>query len=123
MLEPRALTMPYESDTDRANAIYQLIELYSVLDDLRAAAFQLPALAPHVRVLVSQQPFQPGDSAELRLQRWASIFASDLDAIGEVRNRIVHGTPVSDFDLRAAVWLARQLTQLIADPRNQTSSA
>jgi hypothetical protein len=115
MREPPELREPFSSEDERASYIIWLLELDRHLEELRSAA-ALPGSALRgspVWPQISEVASHSGDSVEGRLRRWANLFADDLDAIHQARNRVVHNTWLSDYDLRAAVWLAGQVLGLI----------
>jgi hypothetical protein len=117
MREPPGLREAFPSEDDRACHIVRLLELDSQLTELRSAA-ALPSDALRgspVWPQISRVPPIAGDSIEGRLHRWSNLFADDIDAIHQARNRVVHNTWLSDYDLRAAVWLADHLVALITD--------
>jgi len=46
-----------------------------------------------------------GDTVEIKLRRWASLFGDEIEAVMESRNRVVHGLRLSDRELLSAHWL------------------
>ncbi len=115
MREPPELREPFQSEDERASYIIRLLDLDRRLEQLRSAAALPGSALPGSPVWgqISQVPPDSGDSVDGRLRRWADLFVDDLEAIHQARNRVVHNTWLSDYDLRAAVWLAGKLLGLI----------
>lgn len=114
MREPPELGQPYGSDVDRADEIVRLIHFDVSLEQLHALSRKTyPEMhaSPLWQLLVNAQ-LERGDTVEARLQRWGSLFAEELASVHEARNRVVYSIPISDRDLRTAVWLASELYRL-----------
>jgi hypothetical protein len=114
VLEPPELREPYRTDDERAEAIVQLVRLDQRLQEWAeiqsAATGRLPA---EHRSVLSKQPLDPGDSPELKLARWITVFGDDISAVHDARSRIVHGVWLPDFELRSALWIGNRLLRLL----------
>jgi hypothetical protein len=115
MREPPELREPIPSEEVRASYIIQLLELDRQLEELRAAATLSASELQGSPVWrqISTEPLVSGDTVQGRLLRWANLFGDDIDAIHLARNRVVHSTWLSDYDLLVAVWLATEILRLI----------
>jgi hypothetical protein len=106
---PPDLGSPYGSEQQRA-ADRENLQLYWLgLELLRALADR-----PSASWSQAQRSLLPGftrggtEHPAERLKRWVSLYREELDLIDSVRDRLAHGRPVTDPELLAATWLARQ---------------
>jgi hypothetical protein len=119
MLQPPDVNDPFVSDDERAEWIVRLLTLDRELQRwLLAAAEADRGLEPEYRALLLTQPMQPGDSPELRVKRWASVFREEIDTIHDARSRVVHNIRTSDADIRGATWLAAHLLAMLRGADN-----
>jgi hypothetical protein len=124
MLEPSEVKAPFGTDDERAEAIVRLFELDRELQRwLSLARESEHLLSSDVRALLARQPLEPGDSPEVRLRRWASVFREEIDTIHDARSRLVHGIRTSDADIRGANWLGAHLVGLLRGPDSASRSA
>lgn len=113
MLEPPGLRTPYANDSERGAALAELLGACMAIEQwLRVAAER--KLTPDRSATLSKS-LQPGDTPELKLERWSALFDEELRAVIDARNRAIHGVRLGDAELRGAVWLARHLLRLL-DP-------
>ena len=117
MLEPPDIARRFESDDERAEAIVRLADLDRRIQAWhKVSADSGDALPTQVRELLLRRPMPPGETPELRLNRWMMIFNDDIDTVHDARARVIHGVRVPDVDLRGAVWLAQHLIDLLEGP-------
>lgn len=112
MLEDPALELPYADESDRGRALAELLSACADLEEWRSAA-QHPITLGSAQRDALAVGLVGGDSVEMKLQRWVSLFEDEISAVLETRNRVVHGLRLSDKELRGAVWLARHLLGLV----------
>ena len=124
MREPAGLREPFRSEDERADYLAQLLDVDRRLELLRAAASLGGADLRRSAAWMYLANVRPnaGDSVELQLQRWISIFENDLATIRQARNQIVHNIWTSDYDVRAAVWLGGELFRLVTGERPKWES-
>jgi hypothetical protein len=112
MAEAPDLTVPFENDRERGVFLADLLYLTTQLDQWRDWSLNIEALSPGQRAQLASA-VGPGDTPDLKLQRWITLFDDELRAVSDARNRAVHGIRLSDRELRGAVWLARHLLELV----------
>jgi hypothetical protein len=112
MLEEPSLDLPFVDERERGLAFAQLLSACVELEKWQELALNPKSLSSDQRhALIGS--LEAGDTVELKLRRWASLFDDELRAVFESRNRVVHGLRLGDKELRGAVWLAQHLLSLI----------
>lgn len=114
MLEPPSVAEPFASESERADEIVQLIEVDERLQSWLQLHREHPTeLPPEVRERLVDQPRAAGDTPELRLSHWVTIFGDDLETVHDTRSRVVHGVHTPDGEIRGARWLGRRILSLL----------
>jgi hypothetical protein len=113
---PFELHESFVDDTERQSAIIELLQLDERLQQLLAAAQQLyrhESMEIGIWDAIRSVSAAPADTPENRLRRWITLFQDDADEVHDVRSRIIHGIPASDFDIKASLWLGSYILGLI----------
>src|SRR4051812_1732272 len=80
MIEQPDLHVAFANDSHRSAALLRLLELQATIEGWLEVAAIPGELPPEVRVFVARD-MQVGDTPELKLQRWASVFDDELRAV------------------------------------------
>jgi hypothetical protein len=114
MLHPPELDIAFSDENERAQSLATFLGTCVKLEMWRELALRPGSLSPDRTTLLSRT-LEDGDTVELKLRRWATLFGDELEAVMESRNGVVHGLRLSDRELAGADWLADHLLRLI-DP-------
>lgn len=106
---PPDLGQPYNSEADRARDREALIAYAYGVKSLERLA-QLPKdqwTELQVSLFPRSVPGGPAEHPADRLKRWLSLYSDEISIVTDTRNRLVHGQPVTDPELRGATWLGK----------------
>jgi hypothetical protein len=113
---PPDLGKPYSSEVERAADREALLIYWYGVELLTNLANQPAAQwsPEQAQLFPSSVHGGPPEHPHQRLQRWLTLYGDEIGLIRGVRNRLVHGRlehggVVTDPELRAAAWLARQV--------------
>lgn len=115
---PPDLGKPYSSEVERAVDIEALLAFWNLIETLRDLAGK-PAsewMPPEMNLFSRAGSAVSGEHPQQRLQRWVNLYSDEINIIGEVRNRLVHGprnARVTDPEIRGAAWLAKQILSTV----------
>jgi hypothetical protein len=105
------LGKPYTSDGERVSDRERLILFWYAIEALTRLA-ELPApqwSSDQIGLFPTSVPGGPSEHPQRRLQRWLLLYKEEINAIRDIRNRLVHTRDVTDAELRGAAWLANQV--------------
>lgn len=115
LTDPPDLAARFADDSERGRALADVLHASNEIETWLQYAADPTSLPADARASL-EADLAAGDAPELKLQRWRSLFADEIRAVLDARNRIVHGIRLTDAEIRGASWLARRLLLLIGSP-------
>jgi hypothetical protein len=111
---PPDLDLPFANDRERARALAAFLENCGAIETWVEYAASPTTIPAEVRKTL-ELSIEPGDALELKLRRWANLFADEIRAVLDARSRVIHGMGLGDKELRGATWLANHLLGLVQE--------
>lgn len=110
-LQPPDISEPYSTEVERAHDRDTLVLYWFAIELLtRLAQRPFDEWTSNQRDLIpGSVPGGPREPPQSRLARWVNLFGDEIRIIGDTRNRLVHGGPLADAELRGANFLARNV--------------
>ncbi len=102
---------PYSSESERRSDREALLVYWFGIESLTSLADQPPSnwTKRQASLFPGSVEGGPPERPEQRLRRWLTLYTEEINLIRDVRNRLVHGEVVTDPELQAATWIARQI--------------